>query len=64
MRTCTPGSINGLFGDMVKEFRRGCSRLFRGGVGRFLVEKSKQQIGTHQETTIQEKNPEKSKQSY
>ena len=39
----TPGSMNGLLSDFFREFRRGilggCSGLFRGNLGRFLVDK-------------------------
>ena len=46
---CTPGSMNNLFSDLFKEFWeryfKGCSGLFRGDVGRFLEEISKENGG-------------------
>ena len=45
-RSCTPGSMNSLFNDLFREFRRGTlggvrDYLFRGDVGRFLMEQIK-----------------------
>ena len=41
----TPGSMNSLFSDLfrgiLEGYFRGCSGLFRGGFGRFLVVKTK-----------------------
>ena len=44
----TPGSMNSLFSDFFRKCWRGilggCSRLFRGEIGRFLEEKNQGRI--------------------
>ena len=51
--------MNDLFSDFFKEvwtgISKGCSRLFRGGFGRFLVETTREIRGKQQENYIGKK---------
>ena len=61
---CTPGSMNSLFSDFIREFPRGILGVFgtvQGDLGRFLVEKVKEIRRTQQEHYTGT-NPEKSQQ--